>query len=119
MSILEQHADKWTPEPNTGCLIWTGAVAGNAKDRPQISVKRKMVVLSPILCEEEHGPRPTEAHLALHNTINGCIGGLCVNNKHMRWGTQKENMQDISPENRSDRVRRGWNVRRMGQSTWL
>ena len=25
MSLLEEYADKWAPEPNTGCYLWHGS----------------------------------------------------------------------------------------------
>ena len=107
MSILERHADKWAPEPNTGCYLWYGAVAGKANDRPQIRVGGKMDLISRLVCEEIYGPRPSDKHCALHNTRNGCVGGHCVNGGHLRWGTQAENMRDIPEKIRSERIRQG------------
>ena len=33
MSVLDQHADKWIPEPDTGRPIWTGRLPVAAVDR--------------------------------------------------------------------------------------
>ena len=102
MSVLEQHTDKWVPEPNTGCYLWTGAVAGGG-GRPMVGVGRdwRPTLVSRLVCEEVYGPPPTLDHLAAHNTPNGCVGGLCVNGDHLRWATRKENYEDMTPEARS------------------
>lgn len=112
MGILDEHEAKWVPEPNTGCLIWIGAVAGKANDRPQIRIGTKRELIPRLVCEEVNGPPPSTKHLALHNTGSGCIGGVCVNGEHLRWGTQAENMQDIPQERRSNRIKLGWATRR-------
>ena len=102
MSVLEQHTDKWVPEPNTGCYLWTGAVAGGG-GRPMVGVGRdwRPTLVSRLVCEEVYGPPPTPDHQAAHNTPNGCVGGLCVNGDHLRWATRKENYADMTPEARS------------------
>ena len=107
MAILERHFDKFVPEPNTGCWIWTAGLSTGRASYPSAGWEGKVVRVTRIICEEAYGPPPSSKHNALHNTANGCIGGLCVNPDHLRWGTQAENMQDISPEERSDRIRRG------------
>ena len=113
MGILERHADKFIPEPNTGCWIWTAAVtssgSGNGKrwNIPSAGWLEKVVRVTRIVCEEAHGPPPSPRHNALHDTANGCVGSLCVNPDHLRWGTQKENMADMTPEARSERIRQG------------
>lgn len=112
--ILEEHADKWIPEPNTGCYIWTAAGDGE-RSRPVVSVGgNKISIVSRLVCEETYGPAPADkplalhnTPLALHNTPNGCIGGLCVNGAHLRWATAHENHMDVPPEVRSERVRKG------------
>jgi hypothetical protein len=107
-SILEQHADKWIPEPNTGCLIWIAGLGGNPRSlQGTVGWNGKVVRVPRVVCEETNGPPPTSKHHAAHNTRNGCVGGLCVNGGHLRWATARENQQDISAEERSDRIRRG------------
>jgi hypothetical protein len=97
LDILERHADKWTPEPNTGCMIWTAAI--NNVERPVVGVAgNKIALVSRLVCEETYGPPPTPKHQAAHNTLNGCVGGLCVNGGHLRWATPRENLADRTPE---------------------
>lgn len=106
-AFLEAHREKWVPEPNTGCWLWTAALINSG--RPVVGVGPKSVKLvSRVVCEERHGPPPTPKHYAAHATPNGCVGGLCVNPSHLRWATSHENHMDIPPEQRSDRTRRGW-----------
>ena len=105
MSFLEQNESLWVPEPNTGCLIWLGYIRkGYAATHTRIDGKQKNV--SRIVLEERVGPPPTNKHGALHSTLNGCIGGACVNPSHLRWGDQKENAADEPAEKRSDWMRR-------------
>lgn len=43
-----------------------------------------------VMCELEHGHPPDEEAVAAHS----CGRRRCVNPKHIRWATQKENSQD-------------------------
>ena len=114
LSILELHEDKWIPEPNTGCYLWTGALGGNSRSlQGCVGLNRKIKRIPRIVCEETNGPPPTPKHHAAHNTTKGCVGGLCVNGGHLRWATAVENAADIPPKLRSDRIRRGHLARRM------
>jgi hypothetical protein len=106
MSWLEKLADRWTPEPNTGCYLWTGAIANGAgHGRVSVSWKKQKLV-SRLVLEEAIGPPPAGKPHALHNTRNGCVGGPCINPDHLRWGTHLENMRDILPADRSEQMRR-------------
>ena len=111
-SILDRHADKWTPTAY-GCWIWTGAVSGSGQPRaivgiPRIEagVKQKIASVARLICEETYGPPPSSKYHAAHNTPNGCLGFICVNPAHIRWATPKENQQDIPREIMLERCRR-------------
>lgn len=45
-----------------------------------------------LMCEAAHGPAPTGNHHALHS----CGNKWCVNPQHLRWGTIRENHQDMA-----------------------
>ena len=106
---LERHADKWIPEPNTGCFLWFGAISAAPASRPMVGIAgNKIALVSRLVCEEAYGPPPTSKHEAAHNTPNGCVGGLCVNNAHLRWATRKENAADIPPELRAKGGFQSW-----------
>lgn len=104
MTWLERFAGDWTPEPNTGCYIWTGPTNGRGYARKWLD--RKALRVTRLVCEDANGPSPTAEHLALHNTPNGCVGAICVNGSHLRWGTTQENQLDIPEERRSERMRK-------------
>jgi hypothetical protein len=107
MSMLERHADKWIPEPNTGCYIWIGCGSEKPGQRPRVRTglkgAKKTALIQRLVCEETNGPPPTSKHHAAHNTPNGCIGWFCVNGAHMRWATALENRMDMSSEARKER----------------
>lgn len=45
-----------------------------------------------MVCEEIHGPSPTENHDAAHTCGKGYLG--CVSPKHIVWKTKAENQAD-------------------------
>lgn len=68
------------------CLIWPYGTNGNGYARIDgVYVHRRV-------CEMAHGPAPSELHEAAHSCGNGDIG--CVNQRHLRWATPKENAAD-------------------------
>lgn len=116
LNLLERHRDKWVEDGD--CYRWTAALgssghgAGYRVNRPIVGIrgedgKYKTKQVARLMCEEAHGPPPTPKHQAAHNVLDGCIGSLCVNGEHLRWATAHENQMDVSPEERSDRIRRG------------
>ena len=104
MSLLDHHADKWQPEPNTGCYLWTAWLAGGQGMHARLNVKGRTVSVARVVCEEAHGPPPSPKHEAAHNTPNGCVGGLCVNGNHLRWATKSENQLDVLADVRAARA---------------
>lgn len=104
MSLLDDLADRWAPEPNTGCYLWLGSVVG--RNRPCIKRRGVTKKVARLVCEEVYGSPPTEKHEAAHSTPIGCCGGLCISPAHLRWATRSENQQDISAESRSERTRK-------------
>jgi hypothetical protein len=105
MAVLDSHADKWTPEPNTGCYLWTGAVRNKSTGRPAVYAgQRKMAMMARLVCEEAHGPPPTPKHHAAHNRLGGCVGAPCIAPNHLRWASPRENQMDVPVEIRRKRV---------------
>ena len=115
MGILERHADKFAVAPN-GCYVWTAAISAAPARRPMVGIAgNKVALVSRLVCEESFGPSPSDKPLALHNTPNGCIGGLCVSPHHLRWGSQRENALDESEARRKEWSQRGYDSRTLEQ----
>ena len=98
MSFLEDYADRWTPEPNTGCFIWFGNALPSGRGR--VSIKGKMTLATRVVLSEAVGPPPQSGLDAAHDTMNGCCGPACINPEHLRWATRRENCFDRPLEKR-------------------
>lgn len=68
------------------CLIWPYARFPDG--RAHMAAGKP----SRIMCEMAHGPAPSPKHQAAHSCGNG--NGGCVNPRHLRWATPKENSDD-------------------------
>jgi len=83
-----------SPEPNSGCWLWTGALqrgypalhAGGGKN---IRASHVSLILA-------GRPRPSSGFLACHT----CDVPICVNAAHLFWGTSKDNAQDAKIKGR-------------------
>jgi hypothetical protein len=72
------------------CLIWPFAVHHDG--RGQVSIGMRTLQAHRVMCKLAHGDAPTERHEAAHSCGNGHLG--CVNPRHLRWATSKENKAD-------------------------
>jgi hypothetical protein len=86
---------KWIDESlkieSAECLTWpfnTCGLSGHA----QMTISRKTVNPARVICEKIFGPAPSPKHEAAHSCGNGDLA--CVNWKHVRWATHKENEAD-------------------------
>lgn len=83
--------DKAIPEPNSGCLIWLGAVNPNGygnvnrrkNGKPKVTTAHRQRWI------EEKGPIP-DGLVVRHK----CGVRCCVNLDHLELGTQEENEAD-------------------------
>lgn len=76
------------------CLIWPfGRKAPSGKDAYASMKKRFSRSVCRNVCFDLYGHPPTDKHLAAHSCNNGHLG--CVNPKHLRWATPKENSADM------------------------
>lgn len=74
------------------CLTWP---FGNAsKGYGLICVNGVNSLASRYMCTMAHGEPPTERHQAAHSCHNGHL--KCVNPRHLRWATPKENCDDTA-----------------------
>src|SRR5574343_1161474 len=87
-SLLARIESMTTPEPNTGRMLWTGAVTGAG--RPTITETVGGRKYSRVVARVVMGL--TDRKLQANHT---CHNGLCVNPKHLYVGTQKDNIRDM------------------------
>lgn len=72
------------------CVIWPMAVDNHGY--PHFGVNGKRYKAHRYMCEMTHGPAPGPKHQAAHSCGRGQDG--CVNPRHLRWATNKDNMAD-------------------------
>lgn len=90
--LMERFEQKFVPEPNTGCWIWTAAVKRTPSqdyllpwfylDKSPTSGARASWVIY-------KGEDPKNKHV-----LHKCHNSLCVNPDHLYLGTHSENMRD-------------------------
>lgn len=73
------------------CLIWPFYRDAEGRGTVYFSGGGRSLA-SRYVCSLEHGSPPTDKHEAAHSCGNG--HGGCVNRKHLRWATPKENAYD-------------------------
>ena len=52
-----------------------------------------------LVCEQRHGPAPS-GMFCLHSRMDRGHPAHCINYRHLRWGTAKENAQDREYDSR-------------------
>lgn len=81
------------PYDRDDCLLWPYPGVRSSKGYAYIDRGGKRRGVHRLLCEIKHGPPPTPKHVAAHSCGKGHLG--CVNPKHLRWATGKENRHDM------------------------
>lgn len=84
---LENHKDFSGDE----CLIWPYSRNHNGYGSVALPDGTNTMA-NRLMCEMGHGEPPTREHQSAHSCGNGHLG--CVNPRHLRWATVKENMAD-------------------------
>lgn len=87
LDYLEKVFNKYIPEPNSGCWLWEGAVSWSGYgliwyQGKQLKAHRVSYALHNI---------DYDANLCI---LHSCDTPCCVNPKHLRQGTHKDNMLD-------------------------
>lgn len=98
MSDRERFDSKWTPEPFSGCWLWTSTVRGRGYG--QFWMNGTMRTAHRTAWELYRGEIP-EGMLLLHR----CDTKECVNPDHLFLGTQADNMADMIAKGRGNSPR--------------
>ena len=92
-SILERFEEKYIPEPNSGCWLWTASVNGDGYG--QFFVGKK-VLAHRASWSMVYGDIP-ESTCVLHH----CDQPSCVNPDHLFLGSKKDNSHDMMKKGRT------------------
>lgn len=92
-TLSNRFEEKTWPEPNTGCLLWTGAIRSNGY--PVLWVAGRLVNASHVAMFLTDGAWPTE--WVLHR----CDTPPCVERSHLFDGTHADNMADMASKGRA------------------
>lgn len=91
---IESFEEKISPEPNSGCWLWTGFEYGNGyggvKRRPRVILAHRYA------WELFVGEIPDSM-----NVLHRCDTPKCVNPQHLFLGTHLDNMRDCSLKKRT------------------
>lgn len=85
--VLTRFSERYVPEPNTGCWLWTAAMSSDGYGA--LRVRGKQTKTSRVSYELYRGKIP-KGLFVLHK----CDTPACVNPDHLFLGTQRDNMHD-------------------------
>lgn len=73
------------------CILWPYMTAPGGY--PKVMHEGKSRTATQLVLQLSGKPRPSRKHFALHAPVI-CHTPQCINKRHLRWGTEKENTQD-------------------------
>jgi hypothetical protein len=105
MNFFEKHADKFIPEPNSGCWLWTGSQCSGygIVMRPRaghgVRARSRQLLAHRLAYEAANGPIPDGLQIR-----HICDTSFCINPDHLEPGTHQDNMDDKVKRGRSARL---------------
>jgi hypothetical protein len=96
---------KVSPEPNTGCWLWTGALFGGEQAGFWFNGKNRCA--SRVALELLRNDPPPDALMVCHR----CDNPACVNPDHLFLGTHQDNMDDMWSKGRGVKGEEKFNSR--------
>lgn len=100
MTELRQFAYDAIDSKTDECILWPFAAAGlRVKYGRMTDEKGVTIGAHRFVCMKVHGKPPTRKHQAAHL----CSNSLCLNPRHLRWATRKENEADKIAAGRTNR----------------
>jgi hypothetical protein len=92
---MAHWTEKYIPEPNSGCWLWTGSIKreGGKRFRAVQDIwqngRPTRRHASRVVWKDVKGPVPSGMHV-----LHRCGMGMCVNPDHLYLGTNDDNIQD-------------------------
>lgn len=102
-TTAEQFWAMGTPEPMTGCLLWTGRLQPEGDYPGQISFNNERRLVAHVALELDGRPL-----LPGQEVLHSCDQPSCFEPRHLRGGTHKENIAQRDARGRTARGERHW-----------
>ena len=96
--LLKEFEDRWVPEPNSGCWLWTGNYLKKRGGYGVFTMRpfgMQMVRAHRLSWELHRGQITSDQHV-----LHRCDNPICVNPDHLFLGDQPSNMQDCKEKKR-------------------
>ncbi len=102
LSLQDRFDAKWTPEPNSGCWLWTGSAR---------AIRKGYLQYGEMVLQKNYEQKHFLAHRISWilykgeipdgmDVLHRCDVPLCVNPDHLFIGTQKDNVTDMIKKGR-------------------